>query len=61
MLNNLRDEDLLSSYDTTFNLGEFYVSPLVFKHVVFEAYPLVAGLFLIHEKNSGKHVEIFAS
>ena len=47
----LRDEDLLLSYDTTFNLGEFYVSPLVFKNVIFEANPLVAGLFLIHEKN----------
>ena len=39
-LNNvkhLRDQDLLLSYDTIFNLGEFYVSLLVFKHVVFEA------------------------
>ena len=48
-LNNviqLRDENLLLSYDTTFNLGEFYVSPLVFKHVVFEANALVASLFL---------------
>ena len=46
----LKDEDLLLSYDTTFNLGEFYVSPLVFKHVVFTDNPLVAGLFLIHER-----------
>ena len=26
------------------------MSPLVFKHVIFEANPLVAGLFLIHER-----------
>ena len=61
-LNNviqLRDEDLLLSYDTTFNLGEFYVSPLVFKHVVFEANPLVAGLFLIHERNLSETHEHF--
>ena len=61
-LNNviqLRDEDLLLSYDTTFNLGEFYVSPLVFKHVVFEANPLVAGLFLIHERKLSETHEHF--
>ena len=33
-LNNViefKDEDLLLSYDTTFNLGEFYVSSLSFQ------------------------------
>ena len=35
----LRDEDLLLSSDTTFNLGEVNVTPLVFKHIVFEANP----------------------
>ena len=55
----LRDEDLLLSYDTTFNLGEFYVSPLVFKHVIFEANPLVAGLFLIHERKLSETHEHF--
>lgn len=30
------DEPLLLSYDTTFNLGDFYVSVLVFKHILFQ-------------------------
>ena len=49
-LNNviqLRDEGLLLSYDTTFNLGEVYVSPLV------------AGLFLIHERKLSETHEHF--
>ena len=45
--------------DTTFNLGEFYVSPLVFKHVVFTDNPLVAGLFLIHERKLSETHEHF--
>ena len=55
----LRDVDLLLSYDTTFNLGEFYVSPLVFKHLIFEANPLAAGLFLFHERKLSKTHEHF--
>ena len=34
-IKRLRQPEFLMSYDTTFNLGEFYVSPLVFKHIVF--------------------------
>ena len=32
----LKDKEFLFSYNTTFSLGEFYVSPLVFKHILFE-------------------------
>ena len=39
------------SHDTTFNLREFYVSPLVYKYIMFEEQPLVAYTFLIHEQN----------
>ncbi|MEW8488048.1 MAG: hypothetical protein AB2705_22970, partial [Candidatus Thiodiazotropha sp.] len=46
----LKDSDFLFSYDTTFSLGEFYVSPLVFKNILFENNPLMAALFLIHER-----------
>ena len=46
----LKDKEFLFSYDTTFSLGEFYVSPLVFKHTLFDKNPLVAALFLIHER-----------
>ena len=46
----LKDSEFLLSYDTTFSLGEFYVSPLVFKHTMFENNPIVAGMFMIHER-----------
>ena len=45
----LKDPEFLLSYDTTFSLGEFYVSPLVFKHTMFENNPIVAGMFMFHE------------
>ena len=32
----LKDKEFLFSYDTTFSLGEFYESPLVFKHTFFD-------------------------
>jgi len=50
MVAKMKDDNFLMSYDTTFCLGEFYVSPLVFKHNFFDQNPLVAGLFFIHER-----------
>lgn len=41
-------------YDTTFNLGNFYVSPLVFKHVLFEGTPWIPLAFLIHDRKLQK-------
>ena len=38
---------VLLSYDTTFKLGDFYVSPLLFRHVLFEQNP---AAFVIHER-----------
>ncbi|KAK3108536.1 hypothetical protein FSP39_010086 [Pinctada imbricata] len=47
-------------YDTTFNLGDFYVSPLVFRHVLFEQGPLIPLAFLIHERKQQKcHNRLF--
>lgn len=40
----------LLSYDTTFQLGDFYVSPLLFRHTLFTESPVVPALFLIHER-----------
>ncbi len=40
----------LLSYDTTFQLGDFYVSPLLFRYVAFTKSPVVPALFLIHER-----------
>lgn len=46
------DSDLpqLLSYDTTFQLGDFYLSPLLFRHTMFSSSPVIPVLFLIHER-----------
>lgn len=46
----LKSRDQLLTYDTTFTLGEFYVSPLLFRQTCFEESPVMPGLFLIHER-----------
>ena len=48
------DEPVYLVYDITFNLGDCYVSPIVFKHVLFEESPLVPLAFLIHERKHAK-------
>ena len=42
----------LLSYDTTYNLGDFYVSPLLFRHTIFDGAPVMPAAFLIHEKRT---------
>ena len=39
----------LLSYDTTFQLGDFYLSPLLYRHTLFSNSPTIPALFLIHE------------
>ena len=51
-------ENILLSYDTTFNLGEFYVSPILFKHVAFKEQPVVPLLFLVHERKFTYHHQV---
>lgn len=49
----------LLSYDTTFQLGDFYVSPLLYRQVTFANSPVIPALFLIHERKfQGVH-ELF--
>ena len=40
----------LLSYDTTFQLGDFYLSPLLYRHTLFSDSPVIPALFLIHER-----------
>ena len=40
----------LLSYDTTFKLGNFYVSPLLFRNILFETKPVMPSLLMIHER-----------
>ena len=42
----------LLSYDMTYNLGDFYVSPILFRHTLFEQAPVMPAAFLIHEKRT---------
>jgi len=37
------------SYDTSFCLGDFYLSPLLFRHTDFEPAPVVPLAYLLHE------------
>lgn len=40
----------LLSYDTTFQLGDFYLSSFLFRHTIFTSSPVIPCLFLIHER-----------
>ncbi|CAC5420486.1 unnamed protein product [Mytilus coruscus] len=41
-------------YDTTFKLGDFFVSPLVFRNIIFEDRPIMPVAFLIHGRKKEK-------
>jgi len=48
------------TYDTTFNLGDFYVSVLLFRETDFDPSPIVPLAFLIHERKlQSTHDEFF--
>ena len=50
----------LLSYDTTFQLGDFYVSILCFRHTLFKEAPVIPAAFLIHERKfEAHHTELF--
>jgi hypothetical protein len=54
-------DQLFLSYDTTFNLGDCYVSAIVFKHILFKETPLVPLAFVIHDRIFGSVHELFFS
>ena len=45
----LGSNEQLLSYDTMFQLGDFYVSPLLFWHTLFKENPCIPAMFLLHE------------
>ena len=50
----------LLSYNTTFKLGDFYVSPLISRHTHFKETPCISAMFLIHKHKFAKpHQEMF--
>ena len=40
---------VILAYDTTFQLGDFYVSQLLFRHIYFDFSPIIPLAFLIHD------------
>ena len=51
---------IILTYDTTFNLGDFYVSVLLFRHTDFDPSPIVPLAYLIHERKlQSTHDEFF--
>lgn len=53
-------EQLFLSYDTTFNLGDCYVSAVVFKPILFKETPLIPLAFVIHDRKFGSvHETLF--
>ena len=53
------DETVPLFYDTTFKLGDFYVSTLSFQHHLFENAPVIPLGIMIHERKFQKHHEVF--
>ena len=45
----------LLSYDATFQLGDFYVSVLCFRHTLFKEAPVIPAAFLVHERKIEEH------
>ena len=42
----------LLSYDTTYNLGDFSVSPIHFRHTILGEAPVIPAALLLHEKRT---------
>ena len=56
----LKNETQLLSYDTTFELGDFYVPILIFRHMLFKEQPCIPCAFLIHERKlTETHEDLF--
>ena len=53
------DDPVEFMYDTTFNMGDFYFTPLLFKHTVFKELPTMPLSFMIHERKREQDHEIF--
>ena len=56
ILHLISTEPVTLFYDTTFNIGDdFYVSPLIVKHMLFKNNPSIPVAFLIHERKYQRH------
>lgn len=48
------NEPLLMSYDTTFEVGDFFISAFVFKHVLFQGGVAIPAAFMVHDRIQGE-------
>jgi len=64
LLSSFTDQDkptVTVTYDTPFNLGDFYVSVLLFRETEFDPSPIVPLAFLLHERKlQSTHDEFFS-
>ena len=52
---------IILAYDITFQLGDFYVSPLLFRHIYFNGSPITPLAFLVHDRKiQVSHAKIFS-
>ena len=58
-LDRISTEPVTLFYDTTFNIGDIYVSPLTVKHMLFKNNLSIPVAFLIHERKYQRHHELF--
>ncbi|XP_073501834.1 uncharacterized protein [Phyllobates terribilis] len=47
------------AYDTTFNLGDFYMSTFVMRNTMLEKNPIFPVAFMVHERKFQKYHELF--
>ena len=48
-------------YDTTFSMGDFYVSALLYRHALFQGTPVMPLLMLVHERRTAASHELLFS
>lgn len=53
------EHKIFLSIDTTFECGNFYLTPVVYKHFLFNSEPTIPLAFLLHEKKDQKFHERF--
>ncbi|XP_065059266.1 uncharacterized protein LOC135686838 [Rhopilema esculentum] len=53
--NTAKDESIMFSYCSTYEIGNLALSPLLFTHVAFDGKPAIPTHFAIHEKNDSRH------
>ena len=46
----LNHKGMYLTYDTTFCLGDFYVSIIVFRHILFKKDPIIPLAFMVHDR-----------